>query len=134
MQQISDMLPDIQTKPYLQALLTVARVDGLLPVELEYIRDQAEVLGHDLDALMEEDSLALGELGRGCNDLTKKAILRDCILLACIDNDFSDQERTKIAEICKILDLDVSLVSRFEDWLQRYDALLKEGARLMGRD
>jgi len=131
MQPILDVLPDFQAEGYLRALIAIAQVDGVLPVELDYLRHQATVMGFDLDVLMAEDEATPTDLGQGCNAMTRRVILRDCIILACIDNEFSGAERQKVDEICDLLELDRALIPRFEDWIGRYEAVLTEGARLL---
>ena len=131
MQPVIDLLPDFQAEPYIHTLQAVAVADGLFQVEIDYVANQAKLLEVDLLPYDDIPPLDLDKLGRDCSAVTRRMILRDCIVLSYIDGEFSEPERVLVDKICDALDLDRSLVKRFEDWLHQYDAVLTSGTKLI---
>ena len=130
MNQTVDLLPGLQTERYIQGLLAVAHSDGLDPAELDFIQTQAGFLGVDFETIAASQPSLKG-IGIGCSAVTRRLILRDCVMLAHADGVFTNEERATLVTLCGELDLDPDLIDRFNEWLQRYDAVLTEGRTLL---
>lgn len=131
MQPVIDVLPDFQAEPYIHALQAVAVADGLYQVEIDFVAHQAQLLGVEPLPFDDIPPLELDTLGKDCSAVTRRMILRDCIVLSYVDGEFSEPERALVDQICDAMGLDRSLVKRFEDWLHQYDAVLTAGTKLI---
>ncbi len=70
-------------------------------------------------------------VSEGMSDMTRRVVLRDCILIACLDGEYSDTERAWIHRICEWLGLSTTTADLFEDWFHRYFDLIDEQEALL---
>ena len=123
------LMRDFEPAVYIQALVTLAHVDGLLPIERSYVEAQARLLGVPVDWDAADGQLP--PIGEQVSELTRRIIVRDCIVLASVDGEFSDDERQLVHRIAAWLRVDEAACDRIEDWLRRYWELMDEAEALM---
>ena len=126
---------DFDAEKYLQCLVAVAKADGLTTgAEKEFIENQADFFSIDPAPLWEcePDSIinGLGELSRA----TKMLILRDCILLGCIDGVFDESERDRILYLTRAMGIREADFIALESWISEYNAVMAKGKRLLSDD
>ena len=125
---------DFDRTAYLKVLISVAMADGeIQPSELQFIELQARLLSLDFTQLIKEPSLDLESYSHKLSSKTKRVILRDCICMGYIDDNYSQDERQKIKSITTQLGLNNKDATDMETWLKTYWEHLKEGERLLGK-
>ena len=127
MDQIA-MMENFNEDLYFKALIAVAKADGNLDKnELSFLKDQAHILDYNLEEVISEtydlEQLVTEEISL----FTKNTIIKDCISLAFIDDDYDDNERKKIQEIGKVLNISKDKIFEIEKWLEEYWKILKKG-------
>ena len=125
------MLEDFDAEAYLRALIVVVKVHGIEEVERDFVEARARILGVDPAHLWDETLEELPPLNDAMSDPTRRVVLRDCILIACIDGEYTDSERAWIHRIRDWLGLDAQTVDLFEDWFRRYYDLMDEQEALL---
>ena len=123
------MMRDFDPATYIQALVALAHIDGLFDIERDYVEAKAALLGVDCDWSVV--SAELQPIASQTSELTRRIIVRDCILLASVDGEYSDAERTAIHRIATWLKVDEAACDRIEDWLRRYWELMDEAEALL---
>lgn len=126
-----DFLDDFHAETYLRVLIAVVKVHGIEPVEREFVESRARILGVDHEHLWDETLTDLPALPDGMSDMTRRVVLRDCILIACIDGDYTDTERAWVHRIRDWLALGAETADLFEDWFRRYFDLMDEQEALL---
>jgi hypothetical protein len=126
-----DFLQDFDAETYLRVLIMLVKVHGIEPVEREFVESRARTLGVDPSHLWDETLSELPPLPEGMSEMTRRVVLRDCILIACIDGEFTDIERGWTHRICGWLGLDLDTANLFEDWFRRYFDLMDEQEALL---
>lgn len=103
---------------YIRALISVAKSDNYLhDAEEEYIKLQAEMLDLDIEPLLRMDNNDISFLiSTQMSHTHRIVLLRDCIILSCLDGDNHKLERMKIIEIASKLDLYESDIEEIESW------------------
>lgn len=128
---ISEIEEQFDARAYLRALAAIARVDGVLDVERQFIEQQALSLGLDPSDIDWTKAADLdGEIACA-SDVTRRLIVRDCIVLASLDDDYTDNERREICQLAARLGIADDVVRRLEDWVGRYSAIIEEGRALL---
>lgn len=125
------LLQDFDPRTYLRLLVAQSHLDGLKPEERNYIQARATVLGLDPEGLLAEPLTELPPVPETVSETTRRVIVRDCILLGCIDGDYSEMERAHVHRVAKWLSVDLDAVDRIEDWLRRYWDLMEESEALL---
>lgn len=124
---------------WLTALAAVAMADGVIdPRERAFLGRHAELLGASLLEAFEASRSLAPLAALSTTDRTRRAILRDCVLLANVDGEYHPEERARIEQIAKLLGLSDADVREAEaraldaslplggespDWLRDYWAL-----------
>jgi len=125
------LLDDFDAKTYLQALITVVKMDGVKEIERQYVDARAALLGVDSAPLWAEEITELPPVSEDVGVVTRRVVIRDCILMACIDGDYTDRERSRVHQIAAWLSLEEQTCDHFEDWLRRYFELMDEQEALL---
>lgn len=98
---------------FTQGLIEVAKADGIDPRERQYIEaffneetafmyDKKEI---DFEKLV-ESPLYIDEMNNYLNtDELKEYFLKTCVMLACVDNNFSEDERKLIKQFSDVLSI-----------------------------
>jgi len=124
-------LGDFDAETYLRCLILVVKVHGIEPVEREFVEAKARILGVDHEHLWDDTIDDLPPLPDAMTEMTRRVVLRDCILIACIDGEYTDTEREWVHRICGWLQLDLQTADLFEDWFRRYFDLMDEQEALL---
>ncbi|MED5369542.1 MAG: hypothetical protein VX899_00885 [Myxococcota bacterium] len=125
------LIQDFDPHTYLRLLVAQALVDGMTAEERDYILLRGALLDVDATELLERPLQTLPPVDPGLSETTRRVILRDCIVLACIDGDFSEAERERVHRLAEWLSVPVESVDRIEDWLHRYWDLMEEAEALL---
>ena len=125
------LLDDFDATTYIRALITVVKMDGIKPIERQYVEARAALLGVETGALWDEDLTDLPPIPDDVSLVTRRVVVRDCILMACIDDDYTDRERERVHQIAAWLSVDVETCDRFEDWFARYFDMMDEQEALL---
>ena len=112
-------------------LIAVVKVHGIDPIERDFVESRARILGVPHEHLWAESMQELPPLPSNMSDMTRRVVLRDCILIACIDGEYSDAERVWIHRIRDWLELSEETADLFEDWFRRYFDLMEEQEALL---
>jgi uncharacterized membrane protein YebE (DUF533 family) len=123
------MMQDFDPATYVQALVALAHIDGLFDIERDYVDAKAQLLGVTPD--WSAVSADLQPIGAEVSELTRRVVIRDCIVLASVDGEYSDAERAVVHRIAQWLEVDEAACDRIEDWLRRYWELLDESEALL---
>ena len=126
MHDLSDWMEDFDPGDYLAALATVAHADGLVDEERAFLGSQAVRFGLDPEEALRPVEGHLGRLVGSASKTTRRMIVRDCIVLACVDGEYSANERARIAGIAASLQVSEECLRGLESWVERYGALLDE--------
>ncbi len=128
---ISEIEEQFDARAYLRALASIAQVDGVLEVERQFIEQQALSLGLNPSEIDWTKAADLdGEIACA-SGVTRRLIVRDCIVLASLDDDYTDNERREIRQLAARLGISDDVVHRLEDWVVRYSAIIEEGRELL---
>ncbi len=126
---------DFDPELYIKILVAVAKADrNNGPKEFEYIANQANRLGIDFARVWDTTDKTFLISGKKISRLTAAVIIKDCILLASLDKNFSLAERDKVYTYASKLDITRSDVDYIVEWLSDYDALGKKWNRLLSGD
>ena len=123
---------DLQIQPdiYLAALVGVARIDGIRDVERDFITSQAALFGF-AGQIDWSGELDLQRLREAASTATLRLVIRDMVILASIDGDYSGAERERIAAAAEALGLPDGFTPEMETWVARYLAVLADGKRIL---
>jgi len=124
-------LADFDAETYLRALILVVKVHGIEPVERTFVEARARILGVDHEHLWDDTIDDLPPVPSTMSDMTRRVVLRDCILIGCIDGEYTDTERAWVHRICEWLGLATETADNFEDWFHRYFELMDEQEALL---
>jgi hypothetical protein len=125
------LLGGFDARTYLRALIAVVRLHGVEEVEREYVNARAALLDVDPTALWEERLTEFPPIAEEVSVTTRRAIVRDCLLMGCLDGDLSDAERERIYQIAGWLDVERRTCDLLEDWLHRYFDMMDEMEALL---
>ncbi len=123
---------DFDALYYIKTLITIAKADRFNgPPEYDYVRCQAERYGIDFEPLWQTidrgDFIKTKKVSR----LTALIILKDCIYLASMDNNFSLPEKERIYAYAQQLDIPRADVDILEIWLENARELQRKWERLI---
>lgn len=125
------LLREFDPTTYLRLLVAQGHLDGLVQEEQDYIRARAALLGVEVEPLLSQPLIELPPVDEQVSETTRRVILRDCIVLACIDGNYTEIERAHVHRVAKWLGVDIGAAERIEDWLRRYWELMDESEALL---
>ena len=126
---------DFDPELYIKMLVAVAKADrNNGPKELKYVENQANRSGIDFATVWDTTDKTFSISGKEVSRLTALVIIKDCILLASIDKNFSLAEREKVYTYAAKLDIPRSDVNYIVEWLDDYNILEKKWNRLISGD
>jgi uncharacterized tellurite resistance protein B-like protein len=109
---------DFDPALYIQVLVAVAKADkDNGPREFEYVKKQAGRLGIDFKKVWNSTDRTFVINNRSLSRFTALLIIRDCILLASMDENFSLAERKNVYIYAEKLDITRSDVDSIIEWL-----------------
>jgi hypothetical protein len=126
---------DFDPELYIKILVAVAKADkNNGQREFDYVANQANRLGIDFTQVWDTTDKTFLISGKDVSRLTALVIIKDCILLASLDGNFSLAERDKVYAYATKLDIPRSDVDHIVEWLGDYDTLEKKWNRLITGD
>ena len=115
---------DFDSETYIKILIAIAKADkDNGPREFEYVRKQAQRLGVDYDRFLASTEKAFDINKQRVSRLTALVVLRDAIMIASMDRNFSLPERQKVYGFAAKLDIPRNDVDYLEKCLKEYRAL-----------
>jgi uncharacterized tellurite resistance protein B-like protein len=123
---------DFNAKMYIQILIAIAKADpeNSLP-EFEFVRRQARHLGLNYDDYMETTDKSFSIEKQKVTRSTALAILKDAILLASLDSNFSLPEKQRIYTYAEKLDIARKDVDTLEILIDEYRKLNRRWQQLI---
>lgn len=118
---ISDLSQE-QAGIYMKTLVTIAHSDNILhDTETEFLKILAKQLSLDLKDFINtpEKDLSFINTERLSKNF-RVVLLRDCIVLSCIDGHYSSIEKQSVYKTAKALDLEKRDIDSIEKWRDQY--------------
>ena len=120
---------------YIQVLVAVAKADkNNGPREFKYVKNQARRLGIDFKKVWNATDKTFSISNRRISRFTALLIIRDCVLLASMDENFSLAERKNVYIYAEKLDITRSDVDSIIEWINdskrlenRWNKLVSDG-------
>ena len=118
---------DFDSETYIKVLIAIAKADkDNGPLEFEYIRKQAQRLGVDYKQFLASTEKAFEINKQRVSRITALLILKDAIMIASMDRNFSLPEREKVYTFAGKLDISRNDVDYLEDCLNEYRTLCEK--------
>ena len=124
--------PDFDVQTYIRMLIAIAKSDkDNGPPEYAYIRNKAIALGVDYDDFLQSTDKNYTIDKRKVSRLTALMILKDAIMLASLDRNFSLPERQRVYTYAANLDVPRKDVDDLEKLVQSYRSLNQQWQALV---
>lgn len=124
--------PDFDVQTYIRMLIAIAKSDKENgPPEYAYIRNKAIALGVDYDDFLQSTDKNYTIDKRKVSRLTALMILKDAIMLASLDRNFSLPERQRVYTYAANLDVPRKDVDDLEKLIQSYRSLNQQWQALV---
>jgi hypothetical protein len=123
---------DFDPRTYLSILIAIAKSDkDNGPPEFEFVREQADRLGLDYDYFFKhtDKSFLIGK--QTISRLTALVVIKDAIMLASMDENFSLPEKQRVYEYAEKLDIARNDVDHIEKLIQDYRQLKRRWGGLV---
>ncbi len=118
---------DFDSETYIKILIAIAKADkDNGPREFDYIRRQAQHLGVDYDRFLASTAKTFVINKQRVSRLTALVVLKDAIMIASMDRNFSLPEREKVYTFAAKLDISRNDVDYLEECLKEYRALCEK--------
>lgn len=118
---------DFDSETYVKILIAIAKADkDNGPPEFEYIRKQAQRLGVDYDHFLASTEKAFEIDKQRVSRLTALLILKDALMIASMDRNFSLPEREKVYTLAGKLDISRNDVDYLGECLKEYRILCEK--------
>ena len=118
---------DFDSETYIKVLIAIAKADkDNGPREFEYVRKQAQRLGVDYDQFLASTEKAFEINKQRVSRLTGLLVLKDAIMIASMDRNFSLPEREKVYTFAGKLDISRNDVDYLEECLNEYRKLCEK--------
>jgi hypothetical protein len=124
--------PDFDPHTYIQILVAIAKADrDNGPPEYAFVRRQAQRLGLDYDAFMKTTGRDFLLERRKVSRITALVILKDAIMLASMDRNFSLPEKQRIYDYAAKLDIARKDVDALQALISEYRCLDERWRKLV---
>ena len=118
---------DFDPETYIKVLIAIAKADkDNGPAEFEYIRKKTQRLGVDYDQFLASTEKAFEINKQRVSRITALLILKDAIMIASMDRNFSLPEREKVYTFAGKLDISRTDVDYLKDCLNEYRTLCEK--------
>ena len=119
-------------KSLVALMIKMSLVDGVVESETALINQMSTSLGLNVDdvyLLANENTIeSLCEIF--IDRKSKVTLLIDLVNIACIDDDYTQSERSQIKEVCGFINISDSLFERIEEWVQSGISWKKKGLEI----
>lgn len=124
--------PDFDVQTYIRMLIAIAKSDkDNGPPEYGYVRNKANALGIDYEDFLKTTGKDYAIDKRKISRLTALMILKDAIMLASLDRNFSLPERQRVYTYAENLDVPRKDVDDLEKLVQGYRNLNQQWQALV---
>lgn len=115
---------DFDPRTYLSILIAIAKSDkDNGPPEFEFVRGQADRLGLDYDYFFKHTDKSFLISKQTLSRLTALVVIKDAIMLASMDQNFSLPEKQRVYKYAEKLDISRKDVDHIEKLIQDYRQL-----------
>ena len=115
---------DFDPRTYLSILIAIAKSDkDNGPPEFEFVRKQADRLGLDYDFFFKHTDKSFLIDKQTISRLTALVVIKDAIMLASMDENFSLPEKQRVYEFAEKFDIARKDVDRIEALIRDYQQL-----------
>ena len=123
---------DFDSETYIKIMIAIAKADkdNGRP-EFEYIRKQAQRLGVDYDYFLSSTEKAFEISKQRVSRLTAMLVLKDAIMIASMDRNFTLAEREKVYTLAGKLDISRNDIDHLQQCLKEYRTLREKWDRLV---
>lgn len=126
---------DFDPRTYVRILVAIAKADKENgPPEFDYVRRQAERLGFDSEHFFRNTDKNFLLERQKVNRHTAMVILKDAIMLASMDGNYSLPEKMKVYGYAEKLDVARSDVDRLEKLIGEYRQLDQQWKQLVSEE
>ncbi|RPI78695.1 MAG: hypothetical protein EHM45_05630 [Desulfobacteraceae bacterium] len=123
---------DFDAETYVKILIAVAKADkDNGPREFDYVKKQAQRLGIDTEMLWIEIDKRFSFSQLKISRATALAVIRDCIILASLDGNFTLAEKERTYAYAAEMNIPRSEAEFLEQWVADYHDLKKRWAKLL---
>ena len=123
---------DFDSETYIKVLIAIAKADkDNGPQEFEYIRKKAQRLEVDYEQFLVSTEKAFEINKQRVARITALLILKDAIMIASMDRNFSLPEREKVYTFAGKLDISRNDVDYLEECLKEHRTLCEKWDRLV---
>jgi hypothetical protein len=123
---------DFDPRTYLSILMAIAKADkDNGPPEFDYVRKQADRLGLDYDYFYKHTDKAFHIGKQTVSRLTALIVIKDAIMLASMDGNFSLPEKERVYGYAEKLDITRKDVTRIEDLIEAHGQLVGRWKKLV---
>jgi tellurite resistance protein len=123
---------DFDAELYVKILITIAKADKENgPREFDFVKKQAKRFGIDTDAIWNDIDKKFSFSRLKISRPTALAVLRDCIILASLDGNFSLSEKERTYAYAAKLNIPRLEVEYLEKWVQDYHDLKERWKKLL---
>ncbi len=124
--------PDFDVQTYIRMLIAIAKSDrDNGPPEYAYIRSKATALGIDYEDVLQNTGKDYKIDKKKVSRLTALMILKDAIMLASLDRNFSLPERQRVYTYAENLDVPRKDVDELEKLVHAYRGLKQQWQALV---
>ncbi len=118
---------EFNSETYIKVLIAIAKADkDNGPREFEYVRKQAQRLGVDYDQFLMSTEKAFEINKQRVSRLTALLVLKDAIMIASMDRNFSLPEREKVYTFAAKLDISRNDIDYLEECVNEYRKLCEK--------
>jgi hypothetical protein len=123
---------DFDPRTYLSILIAIAKSDkDNGPPEFDFVRRQADRLKLDYDYFFKHTDKSFLISKQTISRLTALVVIKDAIMLASMDQNFSLPEKQRVYEYAEKLDIARKDVDRIEELIQDYRQLKRRWSDLV---
>jgi hypothetical protein len=117
---------------YVRVLVAIAKADRFNgPPEYEYVKKLADGLSVDIVKTWNETSKDFSIASTKVSRMTAMLLIKDCIMLASLDGNFSLDEKQRVYSYAEKMDVSRSIVDAVEKWLAEYRQLYNKWESLV---
>ena len=117
---------------YIKILIAITKADkNNGPPEIEFVKSKAKALGIDFDHLWQTTDKTFSIRKAKVSRLTAFIILKDCIMLASLDRNYTLDEKEKVFTYAEKLDIPRSDVIEIGRWLDAYHGVMQQWNELV---
>jgi hypothetical protein len=120
---------------YIKILIAITKADKNNGApEIDFVKSKALALGIDFDKLWQTTDKTFSIQKAKVSRLTAFVILKDCIMLASLDQNYTLDEKERVFAYAEKLDIPRSDVHEISYWLKEYQSLMAQWDQMVFPD